>query len=260
MSKNNKNIRIGEERLNNQGCPMIIVEYLNWENVTVEFKDKYAIQIKTNYQAFERGNVKNPYYPSVCGIGMIGVKYPVSINCKAIKEYQAWRDMLKRCTDNRLKEKYSTYQNVTCCEEWLCYENFYEWLHSQENLQKWLNGEKWEVDKDIIKKKNKVYSPDTCCLVPHNVNCLFIKSNATRGILPIGIKRKGDRFEAVCANPFTNRKDYLGAYLTIDEAFLAYKNRKEEIIKQVAQEEYNKGNITQKCYNAMICYEVNIDD
>ena len=34
----------------------------------------------------------------------------------------------------------------------------------------------------------------------------------------------------------------------------------EEYIKNVAQEEYSKGNIIEKCYNSMINYEVEITD
>ena len=33
------------------------------------------------------------------------------------------------------------------------------------------------IDKDILVKGNKVYSPNTCCLVPKNVNNLFIKKH-----------------------------------------------------------------------------------
>jgi uncharacterized membrane protein len=32
------------------------------------------------------------------------------------------------------------------------------------------------------------------------------------------------------------------------------------MIKQIAKEEYNKGNITKQCYEAMINYEVEITD
>lgn len=44
------------------------------------------------------------------------------------------------------------------------------------------------------------------------------------------------------------------------EAFEAYKIYKELIIKQVAKEEFDIGNITKKCYDAMIHYEVEITD
>ena len=47
---------------------------------------------------------------------------------------------------------------------------------------------------------------------------------------------------------------------TIEEAFADYKKLKEENIKKIAQEEYCKGNITKKCYKAMMKYEVEITD
>ena len=53
---------------------------------------------------------------------------------------------------------------------------------------------------------------------------------------------------------------YLGEYKTPEKAFEMYKIYKEEYIKQVAQEEYDKGNITKKCYDAMMSYEVEITD
>lgn len=47
---------------------------------------------------------------------------------------------------------------------------------------------------------------------------------------------------------------------TVEEAFMDYKIAKESFIKQIAKEEYCKGNITKKCYDAMMKYEVEITD
>ena len=53
----------------------------------------------------------------------------------------------------------------------------------------------------------------------------------------------------------------IGYYSTPEKAFyLGYKPYKENIIKQVAQIEYDNGNITEECYQAMMNYEVEIDD
>ena len=51
---------------------------------------------------------------------------------------------------------------------------------------------------------------------------------------------------------------YLGLYITIEQAFSAYKNFKENYIKEVADE--YKDRIPQKLYDAMYRYEVEIDD
>lgn len=252
--------RLGEERLNNQGYLMKIVLYNDCSNIIVEFQDKYKGKVHTSYQYFRLGEVRNPYHPNVFKMGITGNKYPARIKGKDTKEYILWHSLLQRCFDKKTKEKHQTYKGVTCCDEWLLYENFYEWLHSQENFDKWLSGERWAVDKDILIKGNKIYNMNNCCLVPQNVNCLFLKSDKSRGDLPIGVTSLENGFVARCNNPITNKRDYIGYYDTSTKAFFAYKKYKEDLIKQVAQLEYSNENITEKCYNAMMNYEVEITD
>ena len=81
-----------------------------------------------------------------------------------------------------------------------------------------------------------------------------------RGDLPIGVSAHNEKFISICRNPFTNKTEYLGIYQTIEEAFQIYKQYKESIIKQIAQIEYEKGNIIKKCYDAMMKYQVEITD
>lgn len=253
-------MHLNEERLNQNGCPMKIVEYIDNRNIVVEFQDEYKARAKTSYGNFKRGIVRNPYYPTVYGVGISGNKYPIVKSGRPAKEYDAWRSILGRCFDEDVKKKQPTYKDVTCCEEWLNYENFYEWLHSQENFEKWHSNKRWAVDKDIFVKRNKEYSPEMCCLVPQNVNCLFLKREAERGLYPIGVSYRKDGFLASCHNPFTNQREELGYYSTPEKAFNAYKDYKEDLIKQVAQIEYDAGNITEQCYQAMMNYVVEIDD
>lgn len=259
-NENKREERIGLTSINKWGETIKIIEYNNANDILVEFQDEYKTKIHTTYQNFKKLEIKNPYSPSVYGIGKIGVKYPVKINKKVTKEYNAWKSILERCFDNKLKNKRPTYEKAICCNEWLLYENFYEWLHKQPNFNKWHNGDKWGLDKDILLKGNKVYSPETCCLVPVNVNSLFTKHDNARGIYPIGVSKDKDGFRASCNNPFSNENRYLGYYNTPEEAFQAYKIAKENIIKQVAQKEYNNGNITKPCYEAMMKYKVEITD
>lgn len=254
-------MHLNEERLNQNGCPMKIVEYIDNRNIVVEFQDEYKARAKTSYGNFKRGIVRNPYYPTVYGVGISGNKYPIVESGRPAKEYGTWRSILGRCFDEDVKKKQPTYKDVTCCEEWLNYENFYEWLHNQPNFTKWYNNDRWAVDKDIFIKRNKLYSPETCCLVPQNVNCLFLKREAERGEHPIGVRyRDGYGFIASCHNPFTNKKEELGCHSTPEKAFTVYKVYKEDLIRKVAQIEFDVGNITEQCYQAMMEYEVEIDD
>ena len=254
--------RLGEEKLNKQGCLMKIVEYNSATDIVVEFQDNYKAKVHTQYSSFKRNKVKNPYYPTVYNVGITGNKYPTWDNDKHTKEYDAWQNMLARCFDGKIKEKYPTYQDAICCNEWLLYDSFYEWLHNQDNFNKWYDNEDWHLDKDILVKGNKIYSPETCLLVPYNVNKLFIKHDMCRGDLPIGITkdRKGYGYIARCMNPLTGERDYLGYRTSVKEAFQLYKLHKEKLIKQVAEVEYSKGNITENCYKAMMNYKVEITD
>lgn len=202
------------------------------------------------------------YNRLVCNVGISGDKYPITNNGVKTKEYDAWYGMLRRCYSEKYHAKCPTYKDVTVCDEWLYYPNFYEWLHEQENFEKWLNGNMWALDKDILVKGNKIYSPDTCCLVPDNINKLLIKSDKTRGIYLIGACYKEDlqKFEVFCCNPKTKKQEYVGVYQTELEAFKAYKNIREFYIKQIATEEFEKGNITKKCYDSLKKYQIEITD
>ena len=250
--------RIGETNVNRQGCLMKIIEYNSSNDILIEFQDKYKYKTHAGYKEFKSGAIKNWYHQSVCDVGIVGERYKDCI--RKDSEYKTWCSMLLRCFDEKYKTREPAYLDVTCCEEWLYYPNFYKWLHNQSNFDKWLCNDDWAIDKDILNKGSKIYSPETCCLVPRIVNSLFIKRANDRGLYPIGVTRHNDKFRARCDNPLLNTRKHIGLYDTAELAFMAYKKYKEELIKQVAQIEYDKNNITEDCYSAMMNYEVEITD
>ena len=142
------------------------------------------------------------------------------------------------------------------CEEWKNFQNFAKWV--EDNYYE-CNGEKMCIDKDILVKGNKIYSPSTCIFVPKSINSLFISGKTTRGGLPIGvsISKSTGKFRASCGNSH-NESIYLGCYNTPQEAFNVYKNFKEMVVKQIADE--YKPYIPKKLYDAMYNYEVEITD
>lgn len=204
-----KRERLGEEQLNNQGCLMKIIEYNMANDIVVEFQDEFKSKIKTKYSMFQSGEIRNPYRPNVVG-GMTGNKYPVKVNGKTIKEYSTWYNMLDRCANN---------EEYTICKEWLFYENFYEWLHKQENFDKWYAGARWNLCNSIV-DRNKDYSPEMCYLIPYNLKQLLMRLDINKEDLPEYLIEKHKKFT-------------------------------EFKVKQVAKEELLKGNITSKCYEAI---------
>ena len=251
-----KEDRTGETRVNNNGEEMRIVRYSNKNDIDVQFTKDGTIVEHKQYGNFKRGNVKNPMTPSVYGVGFIGVGDYKSVdeNGKNTKCYDTWKHMYARCYDPKLQEKYPTYKGCTVCKEWHNYQEFVKWDY--ENYYE-VGNEKMTLDKDILCKGNKIYSPETCVYVPTSINVLFTKRNNERGEYPIGVYKKGNKFVAQL-NKGDGKQIYLGLFNTPEEAFLAYKQAKEEYIKEVA-EEY-KGKIDNRAYEALMNYEVEIDD
>lgn len=177
--------------------------------------------------------------------------YGVGIN--DVREYDAnlyrkWWAMLARCyktNNNDTKER----EHPIVCDEW----------HRLSNFQKWYNEHNvdgWHLDKDILIKGNKLYSPETCCFVPPEINTLFTKRQNCRGGLPIGVTSRGNRFEASLHRE--DRRVYLGCYSTPKEAFAAYKEAKETWIKELADK--YKGELEPCVYMALCNYKVEITD
>jgi len=133
------------------------------------------------------------------------------------------------------------------------FQNVAKW--QEVNWKSWMDSS-WDLDKDILKKGNKIYSPETCCFVPQEINKLLCKANSIRGKYPIGVKKSGNRFEAKLY--IDNNPIYLDTFNTPEEAFQAYKIAKEAHIKEVADKW--KGKITEPTYQALYTYKVEITD
>lgn len=166
-----------------------------------------------------------------------------------------WYGMFKRCYSKSYHKTHPTYIDCAVDEGWFLFSNFEKWFNDKENGY----TEGYHLDKDILVKGNKVYSQDTCCFVPQEINSLFIKNDSKRGRLPIGVT-KGQNGMFVAQVHFRSVLQYLGSYSSVEKAFNAYKKEKEVIIKILGDEYYKKGLITQKVYNALLNYNINISD
>ena len=244
------------------GYEMKIIEYNKATDIVVEFQDEFKAKIRTRWSSFKEGNIKNPYHKSLCNVGYLGEgNYKVSENGKHTKVYDVWVAMIQRCYDPYYLNKYQSYIDCYVCDEWLCFQNFAKWFYK--NYYE-INNEIMHLDKDILYKGNKIYSPQTCVFVPNNINVLFCKRNKLRGKCVIGVYWDVERskFVSVCSVFEKERNKakhkFIGRYNSEVEAFMAYKQFKENHIKQVADE--YKDLIPKELYNAMYEYEVEIND
>jgi hypothetical protein len=195
----------------------------------------------------------------IFGIGYLGEgDYKSGINGEETFTYRLWYNMIKRCYDHKTQINRPTYEGCSVDLNWYCFQNFARWC--EDNYYE-INGETSHLDKDILIKGNKIYSPDTCVFVPQFINSLFNKNGTVRGDLPIGVtldKRHG-KYAAKCmTGEGKNKRKALGYHSTPEKAFLAYKEFKEKVIKRIASE--NKENIPISLYNALMNYVVEITD
>lgn len=159
--------KIGLVFKNKKGECYTIVEYINNKNVSVKFNDGTKVYNKT-FEMVRKGYIKNPNTRSVYGVGFIGEgSYKSRTNGIHNKNYICWKSMLQRCYSKAYQKHKPTYIGCTVALDWHNFQNFAEWF--EENYD-YKSKENLQLDKDILVKGNKVYSPETCCFVTNSVN------------------------------------------------------------------------------------------
>ena len=170
--------------------------------------------------------------PTVYGVGCNDVQFQIKIDRKHIWQYQLWKSMMGRCFDAKYKQRRPAYGGATCFDEWLSFGNFVEWLNKEVGYKGKPSGS--ELDKDLIIKGNKTYSPEFCSFVPTAVNLLLTDHGAGRGEYPVGVCFVKSRGKFVAYLRCFGKVKHLGLFLTPEDAFAAYKVAKEAQIKIVA--------------------------
>lgn len=194
-------------------------------------------------------NIKDCYFPSICGIGYIGEgKYSKKSHRKI---HIKWDNMLSRCYDKNTQENQPSYKKCSVDIKWYNFQNFAEWYEEYYR-------EGFHLDKDLLFKGNKIYSPETCVFVPPVINTQFAKRNKMRGIYPIGVSydKKRGKFQASCR--VNGKQKNLGRFDIPKDAFQSYKVAKEKEIKRLTK--LHRDEITEACYWALMNYIVEETD
>lgn len=248
-------ISVGQIFKTNTSGQIKIIEIKNSRNVTIQFLESGNMTMAQEHNII-KGKVKDrkahAQKRARYGIGWIG-EGPYSHKTHTTI-YNKWSNMIQRCYSDDMHKREPSYAPCTCCLEWQCFQNFAKWY--EENCP----NDSYSLDKDILIKHNTIYSPETCCFVPPEINKLLVKQHTQRGQYPIGVKQEkgSSTYYAVVTNPFTKKVDRYSGYSNTTDAFLKYKEAKEEIIKTMA-EKY-KDQIAPDVYNALINYQIEITD
>lgn len=192
----------------------------------------------------------------ILGVGVNDVPVPTRNGNIRNGSYRAWKSMLERCYSVKYQRKEPAYTGCSVCEEWKYYSNFKRWFD-----EKHVNG--YALDKDILVRNNKVYSPQTCCFVPQEINGMLSNCeshNKKNGVIGVHIDKRIKKNKYVASISRNGCTKEIGRFQTKEEAFIAYKFAKEAHVKKMAALYFENGKITEKVYNALMNYKVEITD
>lgn len=227
-----------------------VVRVENSSKVTILIHEPVPHEVTVNSGNLIRGTVTNRYVPSVAGVGILGIE---SVDVRS-KVYRTWSGMLKRVYTPISDNEIINYGD-TCSvhPDWHYFPNFKKWFDTQ------ILKDDWHLDKDLLVKGNKQYSPDKCVLLPKEVNWFLTSRKNHRGLWPIGVTYHDriNKWQATCSTN-NNGDGYIGVYNSPEDAFYAYKKVKEQYAKDLAEKW--KGIIDDKAIVALLRYEVSITD
>lgn len=240
---------VGNTGVNNRGTKFEVVEYVNANNVTIKFLDGNNFKRVVKACDIKLGKVGNGYDRTKCGVGYLGDgKYNTSDCGKPTLAHISWSSMIKRCYSEQSKKHNPSYNGVRVCEEWLCFDNYAEWFYQQKG---WDKG--FQLDKDILGKGVKLYSPQTCCLVPREINTAVKYGYVNEKGLPAGVSVSTvGRY--ISSLNIQKIKTHTGVYDTPEEASAAYVKAKEGYIHSLAEKW--KGKIEERAYQALKSWTV----
>ena len=191
MQENKKRrspIKVGD-RVESDSCGYYTIKNKIEGFCVIEFDSGYICTVGN--KAARSGRIKDPLYPQVLGVGYFGVgpyKNRLGTTSNGFgtsPEYNAWQNMLQRCYYDKYESRVQgcvTYENIEVDPYWHNFQNFAEWYVPRRKLFDDYGIKKPALDKDILAIPNraKVYSPDTCCLVPLEINGAIIGTEKER--------------------------------------------------------------------------------
>lgn len=171
-------------------------------------------------------------------------RHKAKINSKQTLAYRTWHNMIARCYSQKYQSINPTYIDCSVTEDWLDFQNFADWFESHE-----YSRAGYQLDKDLLIPNNKVYSPDTCCFVPKQLNTLILDASTIRGDYPQGVSfhKASSKFSAQVK--INNKYKHLGLFECPSEAHNVYRTEKEKHVRVKALEW--KGKVSNAVFNAL---------
>lgn len=220
------------------------VKFLNTGNVRVYDKASVVRQEMRDVEAF-------PVYTT----GIQDIKGYLVKGQPNPKDYNIWNAIRQRCYNLNIQDRlYPQYIGCTMSEDFLIFSKFKEWYNNQIGCDQ----DGWHIDKDLLVKGNKVYSAETCILLPKQINSAIVIHNRGSNNFPMGVIYNCTKTRYRARIQRKEGWESLGAYDTPEEAFYAYKPVKEAYVKSIAEQWKDK--IDPRAYQALMNWTIDIDD
>lgn len=205
-----------------------VIENISSNRRKIKFLDAYGYEKIIDISQINRGNIKNPYYKNIYGVGVSGIRYK-----KNRTIYNKWLNILTRCYNVNFYEKNKSYSNCKVSDEWLLFDNFLDWFNITFPFELSKNI-KFEIDKDLLQNnsENKVYSKETCIWLPKSVNVFLSSLKKVKGYFI-----KGNRFIVECTDFETGKHYHVKTFKLNEEkealnCYLFEKNKQIDKVKE----------------------------
>jgi len=164
------------------------------------------------------------------GVGVNDAPYNVTrvvdgrqITCPA---YAKWVSMITRCYDSNYHKRKPTYKSCSVESTWHSFMSFKSWFDEQDSSGK-------HLDKDILFRGNKIYSPMYCAFVDLETNNLF--NGGRKNHLPTGVYFSKSRGVFVSNESISGKSAYIGSFDSPGEAHIAWAKRKAIAVRKCAE-------------------------
>lgn len=200
----------------------------------------------------ERNSALSDPRKSVYGVGIYeDGKYT---RANAMRYIEIWKGMIWRCYRVKDASNLPSYKGCSVDSRFHKFQDFMAWAE----LQVGFDSDGYHLDKDLIVKGNKIYSPETCAFVPRALNNLLTNRRSDRGPYPVGVHKKVSNGRFVAACTMNSKQIVIGAFDTPEAAFRAYKATKEKFIKESA--EFYRAKIDHRVYASLMSHSILITD
>ena len=159
---------------------------------------------------------------------------PFITNCKiggkvhSHPAYVAWKNILTRAFDQSYAARFPSYRGVSVCAEWVRFTSFLSWwkMHHRDG---------WQLDKDLLYKGNKTYSPSTCIYIPSWINSFTLTGPANNSTGRVGAFycEKRRKYTSMCGHPISGEKVRLGYFDSELEARYFWLKKKASIANEL---------------------------